>query len=158
MPAEAQPQEGEPQAVRVGTPNCHRTLQKCQVQPVPITRKRFAFRPEQRLLRKRDFDAVFRQPAIRVGRGPLRLVAKPNEVGTARLGVVVGKRMVRRAVRRNRVKRRIRESFRLAANLPPMDMVVRVVDKDPWVTRRLADRLFAALAKRAAARDDTSVA
>ena len=123
--------------------------------PAPTARRRFRFQRRQRLLRKRDFDAVFRRPSIRVGRGPLRLVAKPNNVGTARLGVVVGKRMIKRAVGRNRVKRTIRESFR-HATLPPLDMVVRVVEKDARVCGRLADQLFVALAKRAASLDAPS--
>lgn len=36
----------------------------------------------------------------------------PNQEGYARLGIVVSKRLVPKAVRRNRVKRLIRECFR----------------------------------------------
>lgn len=48
----------------------------------------------------------------------------------ARLGVVVAKRNVRLAVARNRLKRFVRESFRLLqANLRGLDVVV-VIKKD----------------------------
>ena len=44
------------------------------------------------------------------------------------LGLVVGKRAAARAVDRNRVKRCIRESFRMVMNdLPAVDVVVRLV-------------------------------
>jgi len=103
----------------------------------------------QRLRSRRDFDGVFRRPSVRLTRGPLRLVARPNAVGVARIGIVVAKRMIRRAVGRNRAKRVIRESFRLSPALPAMDIVVRVAMGEPAVCRADADWLFAALAKRA---------
>jgi ribonuclease P protein component len=57
-------------------------------------------------------------------------MARPNRVGHARLGMVVPKRLLRRAVDRNRVKRCIRERFRLnLAELPACDFVVRVTEK-----------------------------
>lgn len=57
-------------------------------------------------------------------------MAKPNESGLARLGMVVSKRVFPHAVDRNRVRRRIREAFRqLASNLPPLDLVVRPLAK-----------------------------
>ncbi|MFN4263453.1 MAG: ribonuclease P protein component [Thioalkalivibrionaceae bacterium] len=43
---------------------------------------------------------------------------------SARLGLVVAKRQFRRAVTRNRVKRRIREVFRQTPGLSPVDFVV----------------------------------
>ena len=107
------------------------------------------FPSRQRLRNRREFDAVFRQPSVRLRRGPLRLVARPNALGTARLGIVVAKRMIRRAVGRNRAKRVIRESFRLATGLPSMDIVVRVAQSEPAVCAPDADWLFAALARRA---------
>ena len=64
---------------------------------------------------------------MRLRSPPLRLVAKGNQFGAARLGLVVPKRALPRAVDRNRAKRVLRESFRKArAGLPPCDIVVRV--------------------------------
>ena len=55
-----------------------------------------------------------------------QVLAKPNETGAARLGMIVSKRLFPHAVDRNRMRRRIREAFRhLAANLPALDLVVR---------------------------------
>ena len=101
----------------------------------------------RRLLRKKQFDDVLRRASFRAGRGPLRLAALDNDLGLARLGLVVGKRMLRRAVDRNRAKRVIRESFRQAGGLPAMDIVVRVAAPAAKVTATDADRLFAALAE-----------
>ncbi len=47
--------------------------------------------------------------------------------GSARLGLVVGKKLLKRAVDRNRVKRVIRDQFRRRrAELPAVDLVVRL--------------------------------
>lgn len=106
-------------------------------------------RGRRRLENRRDFDGVFSDPSVRLRRGPLRLIARPNALGVARLGIVVGKRVIKRAVGRNRAKRIIRESFRLTAGLPAMDIVVRVAEAEP-VSRQDADWVFAALARRTA--------
>ena len=63
------------------------------------------------------------------------------------MGLIVAKKVLRRAVDRNRAKRAIRESFRLRKGLPPLDVVVRVVEAQK-VTVADADRLFAALQAR----------
>ena len=99
----------------------------------------------RRLLRKKQFDQVLRGASVRAGRGPLRLAARDNELEMARLGLIVGKRMLRRAVDRNRAKRVIRESFRQAGHLPAMDIVVRVAVPAAEVTVADAETLFAAL-------------
>lgn len=52
---------------------------------------------------------------------------RPNEFNTARMGVVVAKKLARRAVQRNLIKRIVREGFRLKrAMLPRLDLVVRL--------------------------------
>jgi ribonuclease P protein component len=53
------------------------------------------------------------------------VIARPNALGHARLGLAVGVRAAGNAVRRNRVKRVIRETFRAnQQELPPVDLVV----------------------------------
>lgn len=55
-----------------------------------------------------------------------QILGKPNELGFARLGMVVSKRLFSHAVDRNRLRRQIREVFRhLAPALPALDLVVR---------------------------------
>ena len=61
----------------------------------------------------------------------------------ARLGLIVAKRVLKRAVDRNRAKRIIRESFRRRLDLPPVDVVVRLAL--PAISAVDAERLFAAL-------------
>lgn len=52
---------------------------------------------------------------------------RPNELGTARLGVVVAKKLAKRANVRNLVKRIGREVFRKRrATLPACDLVLRL--------------------------------
>jgi len=52
-------------------------------------------------------------------------LATPNELGHPRLGLIVSKKNVRRAVDRNRFKRLVRESVRLQqGDLPAVDIVV----------------------------------
>lgn len=54
-----------------------------------------------------------------------------NEVGHPRLGYVVPKRLVARSVRRNTIKRLIREVFRVEKEwLPALDLIVRQISKD----------------------------
>ena len=93
---------------------------------------------------KREFDAVLKEPQLRLRRGPLWGAVRTNDLGASRLGLIVAKKVLRHAVDRNRAKRVIRESFRRRRGLPALDIVVRLTEP-----RRLslahADRLFAAL-------------
>lgn len=84
------------------------------------------FRARHRISHKRDFDAAYRQGIRRV-HGALAVYARPNGLPESRLGLSVGKR-VGNAVRRGRVKRMIREAFRLIRpEMPPgYDLVVSV--------------------------------
>ncbi|RPJ06060.1 MAG: ribonuclease P protein component [Deltaproteobacteria bacterium] len=84
---------------------------------------------DARLVKKSEFDQVFAENQ-RARTDSLIVMARPNRVGHARLGMVVPKRLLVRAVDRNRVKRCIRESFRLnLGELPACDFVVRLTDK-----------------------------
>ena len=72
-----------------------------------------------------QFQAVFGEGS-RVSSSCFRLHARlPAEGGPTRLGVTVSKRVDKRAVGRNRIRRQIKESFRLLrADLPPGDYVL----------------------------------
>ena len=53
------------------------------------------------------------------------MIARPNGLGHARLGLAVGVRSAGNAVNRNRVKRVVREAFRhIHQELPAVDLVV----------------------------------
>jgi len=63
------------------------------------------------LTHARQFAAVYAR-RCRAARGPLVVFGVRNELGHPRLGLSVGRR-VGSAVKRNRLKRMLRESFRL---------------------------------------------
>lgn len=73
---------------------------------------------KKHLLRKGwEFEQVYKQGRRRHGRGFV-LIFSPNNLGYSRLGISVH-RQIRGAVKRNRIKRIIRESFRLHRELYP---------------------------------------
>jgi ribonuclease P protein component len=89
-------------------------------------RLRYRFGKSSRLADSADFDAAFREGRRRVGRFMVVWV-RPNGRGQWRLGVVVSRRTLRRAVDRFRAKRLLREAFRLGQHdLPGCRDVVAV--------------------------------
>lgn len=79
---------------------------------------------EARLCRAADFAAL-RVISGRLGGRCFLIRYGNNDAGTARLGLAVSKRVSKRAVDRNRIKRLIRESFRRARpQIPPLDLLV----------------------------------
>ena len=87
----------------------------------------YSFPKSARLLRSAEYTAVFRHAELNVSAGPLRIRAIKNRMRCARLGLVVTKKGNPKANRRNRLKRIIREQFRLTASaLPNVDIVVQV--------------------------------
>ncbi len=83
------------------------------------------FPPGARLRASAEFKAVF-DGGRRFNSSHLRLFALPRaEAAVPRLGVAVSKKVDKRAVGRNRIKRVMRECFRVErATLPPGDYVL----------------------------------
>lgn len=83
------------------------------------------FPRSRRLLRPEEFQRIFKGADWRVAGAAFTLLAAANTLGHPRLGVALAKRQVRRAVERNRIRRQLRESFRLHQHqLGGIDIVV----------------------------------
>ncbi|KAA0873767.1 ribonuclease P protein component [Nitrincola tapanii] len=85
----------------------------------------FGYPRQLRLLTGGDFKRVFDRATLKVSDPSLLILARQNTLGHPRIGFVISKKNIRRAVKRNRVRRIIRESFRLHQHeLPSADLVI----------------------------------
>ncbi len=73
--------------------------------------KMTAFNKHRRLLKAHDFVSVFKSKPVVSNDRFFRVLAKKTAAQT-RLGLVVSKKVDKRAVERNRIKRMVREVFR----------------------------------------------
>lgn len=80
------------------------------------------FDKSRRLLTKRDYAEVFSRSQKIVSREFVILYCL-NSLGKARLGLALSKKILPKAHDRNRIKRLLRETFRVA-QLPPIDIVI----------------------------------
>jgi ribonuclease P protein component len=119
---------------------------------------RLTFPAQRRLRRKSEFDAAYAR-GRRLGNGFFAVTASTNKEQGARLGMAVAVRTAGNSVERNRIRRIIRESFRLhQQTLPGLDLVVSARPKARGVPGRELHASLAALWKmvieQAAARSD----
>ncbi len=73
-----------------------------------------AFRPDEKIRKRPEYSSIY-QHGTRIQARHFTMVVQKNELGFGRLGITVSKK-VGDAVRRNRIKRLIREFFRLNKN------------------------------------------
>jgi ribonuclease P protein component len=121
----------------------------------PVSTLRFPRRAHLRA--SAEFQAVFGEGS-RVSGPSLRLHVRfcPNEAG-ARLGLTVSKRVDPRSVGRNRIRRILRETFRLVrASLPSGDYVILAKPEAKTLTGAALRAEFADLLRRAAKRGPLS--
>ncbi len=71
-----------------------------------------AFPKAHRLLTSDDFQSVFADAPLRASHKYFLILARPNQLSAARLGLIIAKKHIRLATERNRMKRLIRETFR----------------------------------------------
>ena len=87
------------------------------------------FTKEAKLIKTDEFSSVFNFRK-RISAKFLALHYQPNKIGHARLGLVVGKKVAKRAVDRNYMRRVLREFFRIQQHeINPVDLVIRVQKK-----------------------------
>ncbi|MBS0357651.1 MAG: ribonuclease P protein component [Proteobacteria bacterium] len=82
-----------------------------------------SFPRKKRLLNKHDYEKVF-SSGKKIATFQLTAFVKKNSHELPRLGVVVSKRQIPRAVDRNKIKRMLRECFRKHDSMPNVDIVV----------------------------------
>ena len=112
-----------------------------------MSEQRNTYPKSHRLGGRLQFAAVFDAKA-KESRGPLALYSLPNDLGHARLGISISRR-VGTAVRRNRIKRLLREAFRLHQNeiSRGYDLVIVVRPHEPLPLAEY-ERLLMSLAQR----------
>ncbi|GAA6136075.1 ribonuclease P protein component [Oceaniserpentilla sp. 4NH20-0058] len=103
-----------------------------------------------RLLTAGDYRRVFDQADAKAQSKQILILARRNELGIARMGLVVAKKHAKRAVDRNEIKRIIRESFRHHQfELENFDCVVLsragAKDLDKTELRHMVDQLWTRL-------------
>lgn len=82
------------------------------------------FTKEKRLLNKQSFSLVFNEKEVKFFYKNFLVLLKKNQLDFPRLGIIVPKKVFKKAVDRNLVKRKIRESFRQnQLNLSKIDVI-----------------------------------
>jgi len=82
------------------------------------------FPRQVRLTAAADFTQVFKQ-GVRASDNLLVILAKPNQLSIARLGMAISVKQAGNGVERNRIKRVVREAFRQRqTELAGLDLVV----------------------------------
>lgn len=87
------------------------------------------FRPDNRLRSRPEFQRVFQ--GNRLGSREFVLYYRPAPI--AKLGIIISKKNVKFATRRNRIKRVVREWYRLNGVMPERELIV--------IANRAADAL-----------------
>lgn len=107
------------------------------------------------MLKPEAFSRVFRD-GIRSSDPFFTLLALRNDLGAPRIGLAVSRKVSPTAAGRNRIKRQVRESFRICqASLPAIDIVVMAkrdaAAADNGQLRSSLEKHWQKLAKRCAA-------
>lgn len=113
--------------------------------------KNFRFRPFEHVRLALDFRRAFDRRRS-AGDDALVVYGAENGLDHPRLGLSISKKKIRKAHRRNRVKRLLRESFRLSKAELPDGIDLIVVAKDPNLTFAKARESLPRLAKAVARR------
>lgn len=108
---------------------------------------RYTFKRAQRVKSQVDFVAISRKGS-RLSRGPLVLNASRSDKPKSRLGIRISRRCGTAAVR-NRIKRLLREAFRLMQHDWPMavDLIITVKPHTPFGLAEYQKLLSGAMVK-----------
>jgi len=122
-----------PNEIHSGCAFCERCRGRASESGETLLVENKTFTKKDRIRDKGDFDRL-RKSGVKFTDGLFLVVIRPNDTGFCRLGTAVPKR-VGSAVTRNRIKRLIRETFRLNRNVLPDSVDILII------MRRLPDLL-----------------
>ena len=110
----------------------------------PVT---LLFNRQRRLTRKSQFDVMYKE-GTRRSSGPLIVHTRSNDLPYSRLGLSIPKR-VGNAVKRNTIKRRCREAFRISQHELPhaLDILITIRPHDALTTNEYATLILAGSSK-----------
>ena len=111
---------------------------------------RYSFPRKLRLLKPKEFRTVFEDAQYKASHQGILFLARTNGLGYPRLGFVFSRRSINLASKRNRVKRVIRDYFRLnQLSLPQLDVVTisrrPLADMDNKTVRKVISQLLSKL-------------
>jgi ribonuclease P protein component len=118
-----------------------------------VTKKVFCFPSQLRLKKPAEFKKVFDKP-IKSSDQYFTLLAIKNDFEYPRLGLAIPKKIIRKAVHRNVIKRAVRENFRIQQHLGNLDIVVLArkdaADAPPELLRKSLERHWLKIVNRCA--------
>ena len=111
-----------------------------------MTSLNHGFPRQLRIIKASDFKKVFKNPVKSTDRF-FTILAIQNEYSHPRIGLAIAKKTVKKAVRRNAIKRITRESFRLHQHsLGSLDIVVLarkdILDATSDILRKSLEKLW----------------
>ena len=99
-------------------------------------------------MKKKEFEAVFRKGKTKAGKLVFLKILKNNQDDN-RFGVVVSKKISKKAVNRNKIKRRLRETIRQAHIKPGLNIIIiakpEIIDKNYQDIKNELEDLFKSL-------------
>jgi len=99
--------------------------------------KRFSYSKEERLLKRRDFVNL-NQEGGRLYSKNFLIIIRKNDLEFSRLGITVTKK-IGKAVKRNRIKRLVREFFRLNKEKLPKGYDISIIARADVSALKLQD-------------------
>jgi len=113
-------------------------------------KKIFSFQKKEKIRKKQDFEIIFLK-GERIKNSYFGTVLKANTLNYRRIAVIVKKKEYRQAHTRNKIKRRIREIYRLNKEKFPVNTDCIIIVKkhaDNLSYQELQNKLFDLLEKR----------
>ena len=117
-----------------------------------LIKERFTLPKEERLCSRKALEKLFEGSNKSIMAYPIRVVFQQTEETGTRIMVSVSKRFFKRAVKRNRIKRQLREAYRLNKHiLKPatggLNIAFLWISNDILPTQKVMDRMQNLLTK-----------